>query len=85
MALERLGGLGGLARDQGAKMGGCDGWRGAEVSDCCGSSFGGGRGRRRIFGGVCVFVCRFFFGQNKKERKKIEKLSKMIKAKILHK
>ena len=27
---------------------------------------------------VCVFVCRFFFGQNKKERKKIEKLSKII-------
>ena len=27
----------------------------------------------------------FFFGQNKKERKKIEKHSKIIKAKILHK
>ena len=37
---------------------------------------------------VCVCVCvyvRFFFGQNKKERKKIEKHSKIIKAKILHK
>ena len=27
-------------------------------------------------------VCHFFFGQNKKERKKLKKLSKIIKAKL---
>ena len=34
---------------------------------------------------VCLCVCPLFFGQNKKERKKIEKHSKIVKAKILHK
>ena len=38
--------------------------------------------RFKAVGTVCMSA---FFGQNKKERKKIEKHSKMIKAKILHK
>ena len=45
-----------------------------------------GRWKKELLekGAVCLCV-RFFFGQNKKERKKIEKHSKIINAKILHK